>query len=83
MSTPAPLGPNDFLSSHHTLDERLDAAFRRYEAAFAATGSPDLVPARMDLSLLLWPDQEEPPQEVCQQLAIDAAELLRQTPPLA
>lgn len=82
MSTPLPRQPEDGFVEHHlSLDERLDEAFRRYDVAFHDR-SDRLVEARMNLSLLLWSDDEEPPQEVRQQLHLDGEVLLRETPPL-
>ncbi len=81
MSAPQPRPPrHDFVDHHLTLDERLDEAFRRYDVAFH-DHSDRLVEARMNLSLLLWED-EEPPVEVTRQLALDGEALLRETPPL-
>jgi hypothetical protein len=80
MSTPQPRRPADPLEQHPTSDERLDEAFRRYDVAFH-DHSDKLVEARMNLSLLLWND-EDPPQEVSQQLHLDGEVLLRETPPL-
>ena len=78
MTTPAPR--DGFVEHHLSLDERLDEAFRRYDVAFQ-DHSDALVEARMNLSLLLWED-EDPPDEVCRQLKYDAEVLLRETPPL-
>jgi len=81
MSTPLPREPADTFVEHHlSLDERLDEAFRRYDVAFHDR-SDHLVEARMNLALLLWTD-EDPPQEVRQQLHLDGEVLLRETPPL-
>jgi hypothetical protein len=80
MSTPRPRDPADSLEQHPTSDERLDEAFRRYDVAFH-DHSDKLVEARMNLALLLWTD-EDPPPEVSQQLHYDAEVLLRETPPL-
>ena len=79
-----PSTSNTFIDGHDELDERLAEAFRRYDEAFRGrkTVPPaELVTARMDLSLLLWQD-DEAPQEVREQLAADAKDLLRDTPPL-
>ena len=81
MTTPAPRDPRDnFVDENLSLDERLDEAFRRYDVAFH-DHSDKLVEARMNLSLLLWTD-EDPPTEVSQQLQFDAEVLLRETPAL-
>ena len=83
MSTD-PQPPSTFVEAHDALDERLAEAFRRYDQAFRSRKlepTPELVTARMDLSLLLWQD-EEAPEEVRDQLAADAKDLLRDTPPL-
>ena len=81
MTTPAPRRPDDpFVAHNRSLDERLDEAFRRYDVAFH-DHSDQLVEARMNLSLLLWED-EEPPDEVTLQLRLDGEQLLRETPPL-
>ena len=81
MSTPYPRDPRDAFVDHHvSLDERLDEAFRRYDVAFH-DHSDKLVEARMNLSLLLWTD-EDPPKEVSQQLHLDGEALLRETPAL-
>lgn len=68
------------MEHHRTLDDRLDEAFRRYDVAFH-DHSEELVEARMNLSLLLW-DDDDPPPEVTRQLRLDAEQLLRETPPL-
>jgi hypothetical protein len=78
MTTPRPRDP--FVEENRSLDERLDEAFRRYDVAFH-DHSDKLVEARMNLSLLLWTD-EDPPSEVSQQLQYDAEVLLRETPAL-
>lgn len=81
MTMPRPRDPHDpFVDHNRSLDERLDEAFRRYDVAFH-DHSDKLVEARMNLSLLLWSD-EDPPQEVTQQLQVDAEVLLRETPAL-
>jgi hypothetical protein len=82
MTTPSPRRPDDdpFVEHHRTLDERLDEAFRRYDVAFH-DHTDELVEARMNLSLLLWED-DDPPEEVTRQLRLDAEQLLRETPPL-
>jgi hypothetical protein len=80
-STPAP-EPDGFVGAHASLDDRLAAAFRRYDAAFHGTPTAEeLVKARLDLSLLLWEDDDAPPP-VLDQLAADGQRLLRETPPL-
>ncbi|MCW2501236.1 MAG: hypothetical protein JWN87_2912 [Frankiales bacterium] len=83
MSTPDQRrDPDAFVAEHASLDERLTEAFRRYDAAFhGVTPSGELVRARMDLSLLLWGD-EDAPEPVQEQLAHDGLRLLRETPPL-
>ena len=82
MSAPLPREPADTFVEHNlSLDERLDEAFRRYDVAFHDR-SDHLVEARMNLALLLWSEDEEPPQEVRQQLHLDGEVLLRETPPL-
>lgn len=78
MTTPRPR--DAFVDENRSLDERLDEAFRRYDVAFH-DHSDKLVEARMNLSLLLWSD-EDPPTEVSQQLQFDAEVLLRETPAL-
>jgi hypothetical protein len=81
MSAPLPREPADpFVENQLSLDERLDEAFRRYDVAFH-DHSDKLVEARMNLALLLWND-EDPPQEVSQQLHLDGEVLPRETPPL-
>jgi hypothetical protein len=73
-----------FVGGHEALDDRLAAAFRRYDQAFQTrrrTPPAQLVAARLDLSLLLWEDGEVP-DPVRDQLASDGAILLRDTPPL-
>ena len=81
MNMPRPRDPQDsFVDDNRSLDDRLDEAFRRYDVAFH-DHSDKLVEARMNLSLLLWSD-EDPPQEVTQQLQFDAEVLLRETPAL-
>jgi len=65
---------------NRSLDDRLDEAFRRYDVAFHEHND-ELIQARMNLSLLLW-DDDEPPEEVTRQLKLDAEKLLRETPPL-
>lgn len=81
MTTPAPRRPDDaFVAHNRSLDDRLDEAFRRYDVAFH-DHSDQLVEARMNLSLLLWED-DDPPDEVSMQLRLDAELLLRDTPPL-
>ena len=82
MTTPSPrTSPDDrFLEQQRSLDQRLDEAFRRYDVAFHQH-TEELVQARMNLSLLLW-DDDEPPEEVTRQLRLDAEKLLRETPPL-
>ena len=81
MTTPQPREPRDEFVEHHlSLDERLDEAFRRYDVAFH-DHSDKLVEARMNLALLLWTD-DEPPNEVTQQLRLDGEVLLRETPAL-
>lgn len=84
MTTPPPPreSAEGFVAEHQSMDDRLEAAFRRYDAAFhAERTTPELLRARMDLSLLLWGDEDAPP-EVQQQLASDGQQLLRETPPL-
>ena len=83
MTAPGPREPhNDFVARHVSLDDRLEAAFERYDQAFQALEHAELPAARLDLSLLLWRD-EYPPREVAGQLALDGATLLRDTPPLS
>jgi hypothetical protein len=83
MTTPrSRRDPDVFVDVHASMDDRLAEAFRRYDAAFhGAEGTPELVKARMDLSLLLWGD-EDAPEQVREQLAYDGQQLLRETPPL-
>jgi hypothetical protein len=81
MTTPLPRHPDhSFVDDNRSLDERLDEAFRRYDIAFH-DHSDQLVEARMNLSLLLWTD-DEPPEEVTLQLKLDGEVLLRETPAL-
>lgn len=82
MTTPSPRASPDarFVEHNRSLDERLDEAFRRYDVAFHEH-TEELIEARMNLSLLLWED-DEPPEEVTRQLKLDAEKLLRETPPL-
>ena len=83
MTTPPP-ADKGFVDGHADLDERLAAAFRRYDAAFGHRSprpDPELVQARMDLSLLLW-SEDDVPEQVEQQLTLDGEQLLRDTPPL-
>ena len=81
MASPQPREPRDtFVDQNLTLDDRLDEAFRRYDVAFH-DHSDKLVEARMNLSLLLWTD-DDPPDEVSKQLQYDAEVLLRETPAL-
>lgn len=83
MTAPGPHGPhNNFVAGNISLDDRLEAAFDRYDRAFQALERAELPAARLDLSLLLWRD-EYPPREVVGQLQVDAATLLRDTPPLS
>ena len=67
------------------MDERLEDAFSRYARAYEreAVGNPLLARARLDLTLLLWPDQELPPLDVQRQLVRDSDTLLASTLPLA
>jgi hypothetical protein len=82
MTTPTPRDSNDnFVEEHVSMDDRLEEAFRRYDAAFQGRRAQQLAGARIDLSLILWAD-EDPPQEVTQQMALDGEALLRDTPPL-
>jgi len=74
-------------ASHVPADpqERLEAAFHRYDEAFHARRSTppvELAAARMDLSLLLLAEDGDAPTEVREQLAADGEELLKDTPPL-
>jgi hypothetical protein len=82
MTTPSPRKPpEDFVDHHLSMDERLEEAFRRYDAAFNGHREAQLLQARIDLSLILWAD-DEPPSEVTTQVALDGEKLLRDTPPL-
>lgn len=86
MTTPQPRSSsNTFIDGHDELDDRLTEAFARYDEAFQSrlrAPQSQLVQARMDLSLLLWQDDETAPAPVQEQLAADGDALLRDTPPL-
>lgn len=83
MTAPEPRR-GGFVAGNAELDLRLEQAFVRYDEAFHSrrrAPHATLVAARMDLSLLLWQDEDAPAQ-VREQLAVDGDELLRDTPPL-
>ncbi len=82
MSTPHAHQSDD--RRQRTSDERLEAAFARYAEAYAReeTGAPLVSRARLDLTLLLWDEQELPPPDVQRQLVRDTNTLLTSTPPL-
>ena len=69
-------------------DERLTAAFRRYDAAYrnarpGTLAAAELARARLDLLMLLLDAGEELPADLTTQMGRDADALLVQTPPLA
>lgn len=68
-------------------EERLTAAFRRYDDAYrnarpGTRSAAELARARLDLTLLLLAVDEELPGDVVAQMGRDADALLVQTPPL-
>ncbi|MCU1593468.1 MAG: hypothetical protein JWO12_860 [Frankiales bacterium] len=84
MSTSVPRQPNDdFVARHRSMDERLEEAFARYEAACLDLQPTALFRARLDLALLLWTGEELPPMAVRTQLVLDTEQLVEETPPLA